>query len=76
MKLDDEQKGILHSKLMVLKSYYGVSCIVSICSECGLILGCKDGLGNCGLSHGLCQPCRDQELAEIIRTFKEKGVTA
>jgi hypothetical protein len=34
-----------------------VHIIISVCMECGEWLGIKDGMGVCGISHGLCGNC-------------------
>jgi hypothetical protein len=66
MKLDELQLDLLSTKLFVLNRDYGISCMAVVCS-CGQVLGCKDGQGNYGISHGLCIPCRDATLAEARR---------
>ena len=55
--------------LKVGKSHHKVCVIVTLCAQCGAFIGVKDGQGQYGVSHGLCQPCYKQQM-NVIKQFK------
>lgn len=67
MKLDAYAQRELHCALENLDVRYGVTVLVTVCCRCGQVLRSRDGDGVSGLSHGLCTPCNDLQLAEIRR---------
>jgi hypothetical protein len=38
---------------------------VTVCSDCGDILGIRHDVGKCGLSHGYCSKCADSIRKEL-----------
>jgi hypothetical protein len=40
----------------------GHTLIISVCMGCDDVLGIKDGQGNTGVSHGICQRCKEEQL--------------
>lgn len=52
------------------KDHHNISIIVTLCQQCGVYMGIKDGQGEYGVSHGLCPKCVNKQRA-VIAQFKE-----
>jgi hypothetical protein len=56
--VDEKERADITAYLTML-GHRGIWIIVSVCMVCGEYLGCKDGRGVSGISHGLCDNCRN-----------------
>lgn len=50
--------------------------MASACAWCGCALPSIDGLGQTGMSHGICSECYDVVLADAGITGREQGCRA
>ena len=62
MILDATDQKELAMHLEELFDAMGIGIIATVCCECGLLLGFKDGLGCHGISDGYCEPCKDRAI--------------
>lgn len=60
----------LDAWLKMGKTRHRVCVIVTLCAQCGALIGVKDGQGECGVSHSLCTHCAKKHR-EVIASFKE-----
>jgi len=60
----------LDAWLKMGKEHHNISIIVTLCQQCGVYMGVKDGMGQYGVSHGLCPRCLKKQR-EVIASFKE-----
>jgi hypothetical protein len=52
--------------------YRGILIMVSLCANCGAYLGSKDGQGKYGISHGLCEDCKQGMLDKVEKGDKQR----
>ena len=72
MHLDSYRQSLAIAHLDNLAASTGVGVIISVCANCGILTGVKDGIGHHGISHGLCRECFSASVAEIRQPKKKE----
>lgn len=65
MTLDKTDQAELNMHFECIFNAMEIGIIATVCMECGLFIGLKDGEGCYGISHGFCLPCKEKALKRM-----------
>ncbi len=65
-----ERKLFLAGVLLGAQLYGGIKMMQVVCAWCGKDMGEKDGQGQEGATHGICEECSKKEMVKFVEGLK------